>query len=113
MFFKRLKQHRWIHSGYAPYRCDGCDRGFRHVAHLRRHRAKEHGAAAEERAFKCPRCPRAFIYAYQLRTHANVVHGGIREEEEEEGRRAEEEVIVGTWGEKYSCFEVFVSFLGK
>ncbi len=103
-------------------RCDECERGFRHLSHLRRHRARDHGRAEEERRFPCRRCGRAFFYAYQLRKHEKVAHRGEAADKEdrllcdmqgkgEEGEE-EEDDWVQTVFQCALCQDVFDSYEG-
>jgi hypothetical protein len=56
-FSTRLKEHRWIHSDYKPYKCkfSDCELAFRHKNHLKHHEAKVHGAKKD---FECDLCHR-------------------------------------------------------
>jgi hypothetical protein len=50
-----------------PYKCEHCDKAFRHLSHLRNHDVQAHG---RQKTHSCAVCNKSFLDAYQLKTHA-------------------------------------------
>lgn len=38
-----LISHRWTHTGFKPYHCDICPKGFQRKMALQRHHKRQHG----------------------------------------------------------------------
>ncbi|XP_058462116.1 transcription factor grauzone-like [Malaya genurostris] len=68
--FKRcdLLQHMALHTNPNAYRCELCNKSYKHKMYLLLHQTKAHGSE-EERPFKCDRCKQSYTKEYMLRNH--------------------------------------------
>ncbi|XP_058835293.1 transcription factor grauzone-like [Topomyia yanbarensis] len=63
-----LLQHITLHTNPNAFRCDLCNKNYKHKVYLLLHQAKAHGSE-QERPFKCDRCKQSYAKEYLLRNH--------------------------------------------
>ncbi|XP_053685529.1 transcription factor grauzone-like isoform X1 [Sabethes cyaneus] len=63
-----LLQHMALHSNPSAFRCELCNKNYKHKVYLLLHQAKAHGSE-EDRPFKCDRCKQSYVKEYLLRNH--------------------------------------------
>ena len=71
IYSTRLKEHRWIHLDYKPFKCKYCDQTFRQKNHVKHHEAKVHELQKDH---ECSQCNKTFCFAYELKTHMKNSH---------------------------------------
>ena len=71
LFSTRLKEHRWIHLDYKPFKCKYCEQSFRQKNHVKHHEAKTHELQKDH---QCPECDKKFCFPYELKSHLKNGH---------------------------------------
>lgn len=66
LFNHALKKHIILHTDVRPFACNKCDKSYKDLTDLRRHKFSHGGY---EKTFKCVVCPKAFFEAKSLRYH--------------------------------------------
>ena len=76
-----LASHMKCHSFEQPFKCDGCDKSYKHKHHMKHHQMNSCWKTimgtinTNEWPFKCDKCDLHFGKSSSLRTHRYEVHG--------------------------------------
>ncbi|GAB0086669.1 hypothetical protein DMENIID0001_007700 [Sergentomyia squamirostris] len=74
-----LKRHMQIHTDYAPFSCNICQRKFRAQHQLINHKRKHIPKAERDDTFKCDLCSKKFANGQTLKKHKRLKHTDNRE----------------------------------
>lgn len=80
-FPEKYEIHLKLHNGIRPFTCDQCQKSYKKLYHLNRHK-KTH--SVEQTVFRCSSegCDKTFSRKESLRSHLNLKHSGQPEKRE-------------------------------